>query len=57
MAKDGLSIWYRIGWNIRRFVFGVFGPAQQLGQSDPLQRLHQEREEKILQAKAKQARG
>lgn len=57
MAKDGLSIWYRIGWNIRRFVFGVFGPAQQLGQSDPLQRLHQEREEKILQAKAKRARG
>lgn len=55
MASDGLSIWYRIGWNVRRFVFGVFGPAEQSGSNDPLVRLHREREAKVAEAKARRA--
>lgn len=57
MAKDeGLSLWYRLGWNIRRAVLSVLGPAQ-LGDDDPLERLHIERREKAAEARAKKGSG
>lgn len=52
MANDeGLSIGYRLWWNIRRAVMSVLGPAQ-LGDDDPLERLHAERAERVAEAKA-----
>ncbi len=53
--KDGLSLGYKIGYNIRRVLFSIFGPAQQSGNNDPLYRLHRERERKIAEAKAKRS--
>ncbi|WP_040158558.1 hypothetical protein [Mobilicoccus massiliensis] len=53
MAKDeGLSLGYRLWWNIRKAVLTVFGPAQ-LGDADPLERLRREREEKAARARAR----
>ena len=37
---------WRIGWQIRRALLTVFGPAQLEGQADPLTRLKKEREER-----------
>ena len=53
MAKDeGLSLGYRIGWNIRKMTMTVFGPAQ-LGDEDPMERLHEERRRKVAEARAR----
>ena len=55
MAKDeGLSLGYRIGWNIRKMAMTVFGPAQ-LGEEDPTERLHEERRRKVAEARARKA--
>ena len=43
LPKEGLSILYRIGWQIRRAVLTVFGPAQLDHLSDPIERLKRER--------------
>ena len=52
MSKDeGLSLGYRIGWNIRRAAMTVFGPAQ-LGDEDPMERLYNERRQKVSEARA-----
>ncbi|STD05717.1 hypothetical protein [Dermatophilus congolensis] len=51
--KDGLSLGYRLWWNIRRVAMSIFGPAQ-LGDNDPLHRLKAEREAKIAQYHAQQ---
>ncbi|WP_168583629.1 hypothetical protein [Gephyromycinifex aptenodytis] len=57
MAKDeGLSIGYRMGWNIRRAVMSVLGPAQ-LGEDDPMERLNVERRNKVAEARAKKNSG
>lgn len=57
MAKnEGLSPWYRLGWNVRRAVLSVLGPAQ-LGENDPLERLHIERRDKVAKARAKKGSG
>lgn len=57
MAKDeGLSLGYRLGWNIRKVVLSVLGPAQ-LGDNDPLERLRNERREKAAEARAKKGSG
>lgn len=50
--NEGLSLAYRLGWNIRKLVMSVFGPAQ-LGDDDPLERLHAERRQKVAEAQAK----
>lgn len=52
--KEGLSIGYRLWWNIRRLVLTVLGPAQ-LGDADPLYRLKKERADKVAAYQAKQA--
>jgi len=49
---EGLSILYRIGWQVRRVVFTLFGPAQLGGASDPVQRLTAERRRKSAAAVA-----
>ncbi|GAB47484.1 hypothetical protein [Mobilicoccus pelagius] len=55
MAKDeGLSLGYRIGWNIRKLAMTFFGPAQ-LGEEDPMERLHEERRRKSAEARARRA--
>lgn len=50
--KEGLSLGYRMWWGIRRTVLTFLGPAQ-LGDSDPLYKLKQEREAKSREALAK----
>lgn len=53
LPKEGLSILYRMGWQIRRVVFTVFGPAELGAASDPVQRLTVERRRKSAEAVAK----
>lgn len=53
MASDGLSVGYRLWWNIRKSVMSVFGPAQLGGESDPIYRLDRERAAKVAEAQAK----
>ena len=54
MAKDeGLSLGYRIAWNIRRAVMTVFGPAQLGDDDDPLARLRAERAAKVREAQSR----
>lgn len=43
LPKEGLSILYRIGWQIRRALLTFFGPAQLGSMSDPVERLKRER--------------
>ncbi len=50
-GHDGLSLGYRISWNIRRLGLTLFGPAQQSADRDPLVRLHREREAKVAAAR------
>lgn len=55
MANDeGLSLGYRLGWNIRRIAMTVFGPAQ-LGEDDPMERLREERRRKSAEARARRS--
>ncbi|WP_226344642.1 hypothetical protein [Agilicoccus flavus] len=51
--RDGLTLGYRIGWNIRRAVMTVFGPAQLGSHNDPLSRLQAERAAKVAEARRK----
>ncbi|HET7477351.1 MAG TPA: hypothetical protein VFJ97_15185 [Dermatophilaceae bacterium] len=50
--NEGLSLAYRVGWQIRRVAFSVFGPAQLEGDDDPIQRLKHERANRVAAAKA-----
>ena len=52
LPTAGLSILYRVGWQVRRVVFTVFGPAQLGASSDPVQRLTVERRRKSAAAVA-----
>jgi len=52
LPKEGLSIPYRLGWQFRRVLFTLFGPAQLGAQSDPIQRLTNERRRKSAAAVA-----
>lgn len=51
MSRDGLSLRYRLWWNIRRTVLTFFGPAQLGSSNDPIQRLERERAQKIEEAR------
>ncbi len=53
MAKDGLSLGYRIWWRIRKAVMTFYGPAQLGNANDPIRRLERERAEKAEQARRK----
>ena len=52
LPKAGLSIGYRIAWQIRRVMFTLFGPAQLGEGSDPVERLKRERRRKSAAAVA-----
>ena len=52
LPKAGLSIGYRIGWQFRRVLYTLFGPAQLGSQSDPIERLKRERRRKSAAAVA-----
>lgn len=55
--SEGLSIAYRLGWNIRRIAMMFLGPAQLGDQDDPTQRLHAERRRKSAEALARRESG
>ena len=40
------DLFWRIGWNIRRLLFTLFGPAQLDSPHDPIKRLERERQER-----------
>ncbi len=46
LPTEGLSIFYLMGWQIRRVLFTLFGPAQLGSASDPIERLKRERRRK-----------
>jgi hypothetical protein len=46
LPTAGLSIPYRIGWQVRRVLFTLFGPAELGSSSDPIERLKTERRER-----------
>ncbi|MDO5501880.1 MAG: hypothetical protein Q4G67_01780 [Actinomycetia bacterium] len=52
LPKEGLSIGYRLGWQVRRVLFTLFGPAQLGSSSDPIERLKRERRRKSAAAVA-----
>lgn len=49
--REGLSLLYRLGWRIRYIGMHMYGPAQLDGQSDPHERLKQERQAKVAAAR------
>ena len=49
--NEGLSIGYRIGFQLRRLGLTFFGPAQLGEASDPTARLQAERAAKVAKAK------
>jgi hypothetical protein len=51
-SREGLSIWYRIGYRLRLIALTVFGPAQLGEGNDPTARLAREREAKVAAARA-----
>ena len=53
MARDGLSLGYRLWWNIRKTVLTFYGPAQLGNSNDPISRLERERAAKIEEARRK----
>ena len=55
LPKDGLSILYRIGWQFRKALVTVFGPAQLGSLSDPVERLKTERRARSAAAVAARA--
>jgi hypothetical protein len=59
--REGLSIWYRIGYRIQWTVWHVMGPAQLGGDDDPHVRLQRRRDAKVAAARAareaREARG
>ncbi|KRB47775.1 MULTISPECIES: hypothetical protein [unclassified Terrabacter] len=50
--REGLSIWYRIGYRLRLIGLTVFGPAQLGEGNDPTARLARERAAKVAAARA-----
>ncbi len=50
MARDGLSLGYRVWWRIRKTVLTFYGPAQ-LGANDPISRLERERAARVAAAR------
>lgn len=52
LPTAGLSIPYRMGWQARRAMFTLFGPAQLGEASDPVERLKRERRRKSEAAMA-----
>ncbi|GAB94688.1 hypothetical protein BJY21_000540 [Kineosphaera limosa] len=51
MARDGLSLSYRVWWNIRKTILTFYGPAQLGHANDPIRRLEREREQKVEEAR------
>jgi len=52
-SNEGLSMAYRIGYQLRMLGLSLFGPAQLGEQNDPKTRLAREREEKVAAARAR----
>lgn len=52
-SNEGLSMSYRIGYQLRMLGLSVFGPAQLGEQNDPKTRLFREREAKVEAARAR----
>ncbi|GAB3047869.1 hypothetical protein GCM10027053_02290 [Intrasporangium mesophilum] len=52
-SNEGLSIPYRIGYQLRMLGLSLFGPAQLSEQNDPKTRLFKEREAKVAAARAR----
>ena len=52
-ANEGLSVPYRIGYQLRMLGLSLFGPAQLGEQNDPKTRLFKEREAKVKAARAR----
>lgn len=52
--REGLSLGYRIMYQIKRALLTVYGPAQLSGDADPHVRMKRQREAKV--AAARQAR-
>ena len=51
-SNEGLSIAYRIGYQLRMLGLSLFGPAQLGEQDDPKARLARERQAKVDAARA-----
>ncbi len=49
--REGLSIWYRIGYRVQWVVWHVMGPAQLGGEEDPHERLRRRREARVAAAR------
>ena len=49
--REGLSLWYRLLYRIRRFGYQMYGPAQLDEQHDPVRRLERERADKVAAAR------
>ena len=52
-SNEGLSIGYRIGYQLRMLGLSLFGPAQLGEQNDPKARLAREREAKVEAARTR----
>ena len=52
-SNEGLSIPYRIGYQLRMLGLSLFGPAQLGEQYDPKTRLFKEREAKVAAARGR----
>jgi hypothetical protein len=50
--NEGLSIGYRIAYQMRRVGLTMFGPAQLGDGNDPMRRLERERDAKVAAARA-----
>lgn len=50
--REGLSIWYRIGYRVQWTVWHLMGPAQLGEADDPHSRLLRRREAKVAAARA-----
>lgn len=49
--NEGLSLWYRLIWQIKYKGYHIYGPAQLSGQRDPHVRLREKREAKVAAAR------
>lgn len=52
LPRAGLSVPYLMGWQVRRVLFTLFGPAELGSSSDPIERLKTERRQKSARALA-----
>jgi hypothetical protein len=55
-SSEGLSIGYRIGYQLRMLGLSIFGPAQLGENNDPKARLVREREARVAHARATRQR-